>query len=151
MLHVTVRHVPYCKTYKKYYLETTIYRHNSRYVLYKVLQMASLFSGDERFENNSTCFSLDDLSDAIFNDTLLVSRKFIKHQSAGMVLKLNFLFSIISLFGICLLFDYGNLNFVTIICYKCIILFPPFKNIPIICYAVLLLYLGLHILWHCYY
>lgn len=78
MLHITVRHVPVCKTYKKYYLETTILD-KSRYVLYKVLQMASLFSGNERFENNSTCFSLDDLSDAIFNDTLAVSRKFIKH------------------------------------------------------------------------
>lgn len=78
MLHVTVRHVPVCKTYKKYYLETTILD-NSRYVLYKVLQMASLFSGNERFENNSTCFSLDDLSDAIVNDTLAMSRKFIKY------------------------------------------------------------------------
>lgn len=78
MLHVTVRHVPVFKTYKKYYLETTILD-TSSYVLYKVLQMASLFSGNERFENHSTCFSLDDLSVAIVNDTLVVSREFIKH------------------------------------------------------------------------
>lgn len=77
MLHVTIRHVPVCKTYKKYYLETTIMS-KKRYVLYKVLQMASLFLGNERFENNSTCFFLDDLRDAIVNDTLKMYRKFIK-------------------------------------------------------------------------
>lgn len=78
MLHVTVRHVPVCKPDEKFYLETTILD-SSRNVLYIVLQMASLFSGDERFENNTTCFSLDDLSDVIVNDTLVVSRRFIKH------------------------------------------------------------------------
>lgn len=77
MLHVTVRHVPVCKPDEKFYLETIL--ENSRNVLYIVLQMASLFLGNERFESDSTCFSLDHLSDTIVKDTLVVSCRFIKH------------------------------------------------------------------------